>query len=238
MLMRRGRIVRLMPDPVRIRSVVRVADDRVGLLCHPLFIWHIREMDNKFLSFSQLPATLQKEAIREGEMLLNALLAVATAADQRALTWATLLIGGATGSLGGGIALLTKSGPDPLLAGVAILFAGALLLASHWAISTISPSPFCFPGNHPSHWLPEEWNPGSDKGAAIQTARAQQAEQIDDFIKANIDAASRNAEELKRSIKLAFWAVAGAGLALLFILIGRYWTIVEPTSEILYRGPR
>jgi hypothetical protein len=44
-------------------------------------------MRNAFDTFSDLPEALQKEAIREGEKLLETQFAAATAADQRALTW-------------------------------------------------------------------------------------------------------------------------------------------------------
>lgn len=166
-------------------------------------------------------------------MLLGAQLAIATAADQRALSWAALLIGGATGALGGGIALLTQSRPDPLLAILAILFAAALLAACHLAIDTISPTLFCVPGNRPSNWLPEEWDPGDDDVAAIAKARAQQAEQIDEFIKRNDAVATANGAKMRRSIGIAFWAVVVAAAALFAILVSRHYTIREPISEIV-----
>ena len=63
-------------------------------------------MGNTFETFSDLPDELQLEALREGEMLLQAQLTVATAADQRALTWGGLLLTGASATLGGAFAML------------------------------------------------------------------------------------------------------------------------------------
>lgn len=69
-------------------------------------------MSNKFDSFTDLPERLQVEALREGEMLLQAQLTIASAADQRGLTWGGLLLTGATAAIGAGVALLFKKGPN------------------------------------------------------------------------------------------------------------------------------
>jgi hypothetical protein len=190
-------------------------------------------MSNRFESFAHLPIELQNEAIREGEVWLNAQLHAATAADQRALTWGGFLIASATASLGGGIALITKSPPDHLLAGVAILFSGLLLYASYLAVLTVKPALFCFPGNRPGHWLPEHWASGGTERVAAQRARIDQARTLDDRILENRGNAEFRAETFNRSIKVAFATVAGGGVLLVIILAGRVWTIEEPTSNVV-----
>lgn len=130
-------------------------------------------MGNNFDSFSDLPEKLQAEALREGEMLLQAQLSVASAADQRALTWSGLLLTGATAALGGAFALLFNDPPDPALPYLALLFAGALFIAAWLSISTVAPRLFCMPGNRPGLWLPESWDCVGDDGTKLTQARRE-----------------------------------------------------------------
>lgn len=177
---------------------------------------------NTFDSFSDLPEKLQLEALREGEVQLQAQLSVATAADQRALTWGGLLLTGASASLGGAFAMLFKNAPDMGLIQLALLFAAALFVAAWLAISTVAPKLFCMPGNNPGSWLPENWDCTGDAKSKIRQARRDQAAQLDKFIRENADSAKARAKRMHWSFGISFFAVFAAWVCfLLYLTIGR-----------------
>lgn len=178
-------------------------------------------MSNPFESFALLPDELQKEALREGELRLGAQLQVATAADQRALTWGGLLVAAATGALGGGLALIGKSDPDYLLGSIAILFAACMMAAAWKALVTVQPGQFCLPGNRPVNWLPAEWDcTGSDR-RKTHNARMDQAEQLSRHIAENAENARRRAAFMSTSFKMALRTMQAGGIALAAVLVFR-----------------
>ncbi len=176
-------------------------------------------MGNSFDKFSDLPEVLQKEALREGEMLLQAQLTVASAADQRALTWGGLLLTGATASLGGAFALMFKTPPQPLITHSALLFAAELFIAAGLAISTVAPKLYCMPGNQPSSWLPDAWECKGDDEAKIAQARREQAAQLDKFIEENTAVARSRAGRMHWSFGMAFFALAHTWFSFIFYLM-------------------
>lgn len=178
-------------------------------------------MSNIFDEFGDLPLELQKEALREGEKLLDAQFAAATAADQRALTWAGFLLTGATGALGGGIALFNTQKPDVWLGYLAIIFAAAILRSAWLALATVRPTLFCLPGNRPAHWLPSEWNCVGSAQAKVKTARKDQARHIDGFIVGNKEASAQRAAKMQRSFSWAFWTASIAGITLIATVTAR-----------------
>lgn len=210
-----------------------------------LFFWvfhHGRDYNSvmatgkPFDNFARLPLRIQRDALREGEVLLQAQLTVANAADQRALTWGGFLIAAATAALGGGIALLIKSPPDLSLSVLALGFALCILKAAWDAIRTVAPALWDFPGIRPGNWLPDGDWPPPDEPEACQQARNDRARQIDRAIGDNIESARRRAQRMNSSFRLALSTVGVAGVLLVLVLIFRCYTIREPTSEI-YRTP-
>lgn len=189
-------------------------------------------MRKNFDSFNDLPVSLQKEAIREGEMLLDTQFTAATAADQRALTWAGFLIAAATAALGGGVALFNGRHPDLVLGYGSILFGIATLKPAWTAIATVRPSKFGFPGNRPANWLPEEWNCVGTAKDKEQAARTDQARHLDACICDNRDAAEANAKAMHRSFEWALWSVVVAGVVLLAIVTHRNVPAVEHALEL------
>lgn len=161
---------------------------------------------------------MQREAIREGELRLEAQLQIATAADQRALTWGGLLVAATTAALGGGIALATKDAPDYPLAFLAIFFAGSLTWASWGALSTTRPAKFHVPGNLPANWLPDDHQPRAREEVRLKWSRKEQAECLQDAIAANALAAEDRARLMLRSFGIAKWTIAAGGCLLLMIL--------------------
>jgi hypothetical protein len=188
-------------------------------------------MRKNFDTFKDLPVSLQKEAIREGEKLLDTQFTAATTADQRALTWAGFLIAAATAALGGGVALFNGQHPDLVLGYGSILFGIAMLNAAWLAIQTVRPSKFGFPGNQPANWLPEEWDCVGSAKDKEQVARTDQARHLDACISDNRDAAEANAKEMHRSFEWALWSVVVAGFVLLAIVTHRNVPAVEHGLE-------
>ena len=190
-------------------------------------------MSKSFETFANLPVSLQCEAIREGERLLDAQFAAATAADQRALTWAGFLIAAATAALGGGVALFNNSQSDLILGYASILFGCSVLRGAWVAIKTVRPGKFAFPGNHPANWLPCEWNcVGSDENKQM-IARTDQAKSLENCICENRDLAAAKARSMNASFGWTLWSVVAAGLLLIMVETTRSLTIQEPNSGVI-----
>lgn len=154
-------------------------------------------------------------------MLLQAQLSIATAADQRGLTWGGLLLTGATAALGGGVALLLKKSADQTLSYLALLLAGGLFISAWLAISTVKPKLFCLPGNTPGSWLPSAWDCfGTDK-EKVQKARRDQAAQLDKFIQDNAETAKTSAGRMKWSFGIAVFSVFAAMICFFLYLLDR-----------------
>ncbi|MGN3974747.1 hypothetical protein [Tsuneonella sp. SYSU-LHT278] len=181
-------------------------------------------MSNDFASFKDLPADLQREALREGELRLQAQLAVATSADQRALTWAGLVLVAVTGSLGGGVALLGKESPDFGLATFALTFASSMMGAAWRALATVQPGLFCLPGNKPSNWLPEHWDGAGTENRWAVIARTEQAEQMSRHIEENAQRAAHRAREMQASFAIVGNTLYLAAIAFFGLLAFRYST--------------
>src|SRR3546814_4971368 len=101
-----------------------------------------------FDELRQLPECVLFEVVREAELLIQAQLTCAIAADQRALTFAGFLITAATAAFGGGVALAMTDHRIAITA-LAVLYAGGLSYAAYLASESARPNLFCFPGNYP-----------------------------------------------------------------------------------------
>jgi hypothetical protein len=176
---------------------------------------------NDFESLRALSDDVLAEIVREGETRVLAQLQIATAADQRALTFAGFLVAAATAALGGGIALMKATNPDPILAAVAFVFAFGALIGSGLAMVTVWPRKFAIPGNEPINWLPAEWR-WQNKGFSLKEARVEQACCLQEAILKNQRAARKAAELMHWSMYASAGSVAAAGLVLLLILALRY----------------
>jgi hypothetical protein len=161
-----------------------------------------------------------KEVVREAEARLGAQLQIATAADQRALTFAGFLIATATAALGAGLALLTRVPTDFTLAAVSLGFALGILAAAAIAMYTIWPRTFAIPGNEPENWLPENWASGGND-LTIKRARVEQATCLQDMLKRNAVAARTAAKRMRLSMAVSAACVAVAALLLAGTLICR-----------------
>jgi len=191
---------------------------------------------NNFQELRNLPADVLAEVVREGELRVEAQLATATAADQRALTFAGFQIASATAALAGGIALIVGDQKDFTLALLAGLFSCALLIAAGIALSTVRPKEFHFPGNRPGNWLPSQWAGYGIHKLNLTQARIEQASCLETMIADNAASASSQAKLMHQSMDITIWAAAIAAIGLLTIVILRVPTNVrvqDPAKKVL-----
>lgn len=175
---------------------------------------------NDFDELRLLSDDVLAEVVREAEARLQAQLQIATAADQRALTFAGFQIAAATAALAGGVALLNAPTPDFSLATLAVLFALAMLAGAGCAMLTAWPRKFAIPGNEPAHWAPSQWQ-WPKRGFSLAAARVEQAACLQGSIKKNQHQAAHAAGLMHRAIYICGGAVGAAGIALLILLIMR-----------------
>lgn len=179
------------------------------------------EICEDFAEFSKLTISLQREAIREGEARLQAQLAVATAADARALAWGGMLATVITASLGTGLALMSKDEPDYLLATLALIFAAVMIASVAKAFATATPGDFHLPGNIPTYWLPPNWECPVSATAQEVRARRDQAEALAKATTENRLKAALKASKMRSSFEIAGYALWGGGIGLFAILVFR-----------------
>lgn len=169
-------------------------------------------------SLNQLDDEVLREVVREAERTLDAQLTTATAADQRAMAWAAMLVTGAVALTGASAALLV-SGKNLLLAGIGVFISFLLGIALLKAIDTFRPKEWHYPGNRPANWLPANWQcDGSGTPCNIRQARLEQAVSLDEQIVENANAADAAGRELKLSMDLAVYTIV-VGIVLVGILI-------------------
>ncbi|RYG37096.1 MAG: hypothetical protein EON93_04145 [Burkholderiales bacterium] len=175
--------------------------------------------DKRFDQVRSLPRAIQDEIIREGEAHLDAQLQSANASDQRAMAWAGFLITIATAAVGGAFALLLTKQHDAI-AGVAFGFAVSTIASAIFAMNAVRPSKFCFPGNSPENWLPENWTDPPVPESAMSQARAEQASALNNRIAENRKWADSTGRYLRLSMdfsiaSVCFWAVMAVFVAMI-----------------------
>lgn len=175
--------------------------------------------DNRFFTLKQLDPEILDEVIREGEILLAAQFAAATASDQRALTWAGFVITISIGALAGASALAVE-GQHLALAAIAGLYAVAIAIAGWGAIECARPTTFGLPGNSPINWLPEYWATGQPRDMA--QARVEQANALQNCIVENRAWAERVGVSMQQSLNLALVATTTSAV---FVALYVVWSI-------------
>jgi hypothetical protein len=101
------------------------------------------------------------------------------------------------------------------LAGIAAWYAGAMILAGGVTIATAWPQRFCFPGNEPRNWHPDEWSVPPGLGQNLKQARAEQASVLQSQIGKNARANKTKAVAQLLGFVIAYGASAIAGVALI-----------------------
>lgn len=130
------------------------------------------------------------EIIREAELLLDAQTALATAADQRALTFAGLLVAAVAALVGAALAAHPQSLPVVSLSAIA----AGLLVASALSLWSARPVNWYPAGNRPGAWLED-----IEEGDSLHNGRAAMAEYYEQMI-------SRNEERITAAGRLMHWS--------------------------------
>ena len=162
------------------------------------------------------------EVVREGEMMLAAQLAMATAADQRALTFSGFLIATGTAALGGTAAMILSTSPSWGLVLLGGGYAVGLIAAAGLAIWSAKPGLFSIVGNEPASWHPAQWRIGPAGPFSPKQARIEQAENLQSQLSSNAEDLKRNGRYMTLAVSLAFAATVIAALLLGFWAISRY----------------
>lgn len=180
------------------------------------------------LNFDQ--AVLER-IVLEGEAKLQAQLSVATASDQRAISFLGFLVGAATAVIGASVALLLSNTPNFALICIAYLYAAALITASSKAVKVFKPKAFSFPGNEPENWLTTQWNFEKNSERSIKHALVEQCYTLNQAIKKNALDMEKNAAYLKQSIDIARWTTTYAALLLAAYSVAVLIDINGPTAS-------
>src|SRR3546814_386471 len=158
-----------------------------------------------FDELRQLPECVLFEVVREAELLIQAQLTCAIAADQRALTFAGFLITAATAAFGGGVALAMTDHRIAITA-LAVLYAGGLSYAAYLASESARPNLFCFPGNYPRHWLPTQWSGYGKHRLNLTQDSIEQAAALDRMLRDNATTAEAAAKRLNLAMHITWWS--------------------------------
>jgi hypothetical protein len=193
--------------------------------------------DNRVAEIAPLGLPILEEVVREGEAMLAAQLTVATAADQRAMTFAGLLIAAATAATGGVIALVLSDKPAWTVVVIGTVYATAAIVAAGLAIWSAKPSAFSFPGNEPALWHPDLWQVGIGGPHSIHQARVEQAVNLQSQIGKNKNALSRNARWMRAAVLLGFTSTALAAISTGIWGLGHWRHYKPPVAPITTRSP-
>jgi len=152
--------------------------------------------------YAAAPPEKLAEIIREAEALLEAQLSLAAGADQRALTFAGLLVA-AVGALIGAASATSSSG---LPAGGILVVSTILFVAACLALWSARPTPWGTVGNEPSSWV-DDIAEGAD---SLHEGMAAMAGYYDAKISANYLQIERAAKAMKCSMILTVTSMTGA----------------------------
>jgi hypothetical protein len=151
--------------------------------------------------YATAPDDMLAEIIREAEARLAAQLTAAIAADQRAMTFAGLMLAAAAALTGAAL----SASPQAVLTLPIIVSALGLFLTSALAVASARPVAWDYVGNEPSCWL-RDINPAAE----LKLSLAEMADHYDGMIKDNEAAIAAR----------AFWLRLSMGSALVSILVG------------------
>jgi hypothetical protein len=165
---------------------------------------------NDFEALRLFDQDVLDEIVREAELYLQAQFAAANASDQRGMAWAGFMIASTTAALAA-TASLVVSGGHMVLAITSLGAAAMLLLSTFLAAKAVRPNKFCFPGNQPANWLPENWHGHGVSILDLKQARLEQAHTLQNQICENVEWAEKAGKLLHHSMDVAMGAVLLAG---------------------------
>ncbi len=149
--------------------------------------------------------TTLNEIIREAESYLTAQLTAGIAADQRAISFSSVVSAGAVVVGGGGIALLQSANAEVSLTLGAFIVTVGLLIATFFANLSSMPAEFWYPGNDPKQWLDDV-----STGKPLTRSLAEQAAHYSEMIGKNDRLMRRNSRQMRTAVWLC-WGSLVAG---------------------------
>jgi hypothetical protein len=142
--------------------------------------------------WANVPESIARLILEQGERHLSAQLSSGLASDQRSMTAAAILIGFAAALAGAGIA---ASNDTSIL--VASLVGGVVMLVGAGMCAYAArPTNFYFPGNHPNRWWPVA-------NETVSTLIGGETENYQWMISENEKVLSRNGKWLERGLILS-----------------------------------
>jgi hypothetical protein len=165
-----------------------------------------------------LPLDVLRVVVLEAEARVSAQLQIATAADQRSMTFAGFTIASATAASTGFLYLIESQSQNAwFFIGVLTLVFG-LLMSTACALYSVWAQPYCPPGQIPSNWVPTNWENGLHSGRRLKDALLEQCHCLQ-------KAATDNAGSAK---KVGKWFNAAMAIALASISASIIVIVVNP----------
>lgn len=156
------------------------------------------------------------EIVRQGEVRLAAQVQVALAADQRAVTTASILTAIFTACIGGAIAVLTSASPNHAL-GLAGLGTGIMFIAAAFeAARAARPVDF-----HLQGWPPAQWMNEADLRRPLPQSQGEQAEIMQEMIEHNLHVMTGNSGHMAWAMRFALGAPFAGGLISLAVVAAK-----------------
>jgi hypothetical protein len=141
-----------------------------------------------------------KEIIREAESYLSAQLTSTLAANQRAMTFTTVISAAAAVIVGAAGSLLLGDIERWPLGGIGVAVSGGFLFAVWIAMGAAAPSAFGFVGNTPSEWAADV-----EAYLPMNVSLAQQCQHYDENIFRNIERMEDSKKKLLLAMRVVFW---------------------------------
>jgi hypothetical protein len=153
---------------------------------------------NTGVDWTGVSEPMTRQIADQGEKFMTAQLQVAIAADQRAMTLASVFAAIATAAIAGALAYWDKVGSIPIL--LAGLIGGVWMLIGSgvcmWAARTID---FYLPGNHPAQWYESRFE-------SLAEALGGEAENYQERIESNAERLGENGRLVRLGSKFAISA--------------------------------
>jgi hypothetical protein len=156
------------------------------------------------------------ELMRQAEVQLSAQLTAAIAADQRAMSFVSLMAASTVVLVGGGIALITADKPNMGLSWVAMIVACCFLASMLLAIWSARSIKWLYAGSQP-----ENWQEDITAGTGLEHGLREQLENYDSRINKNRGRMEDCARYVGRALWVAWWGLLFGVIATTGLLISR-----------------
>lgn len=154
-----------------------------------------------------------KEIVRQSESYLGAQLTAGIAADQRAMSFVSLLAAATVVVAGAGGALLLAEKPIVALGWTCIGIAAGFLIAMALAIVSARPVLFHFLGTMPKDWIGDV-----QSKLTLHDSLVEQAVNYNERIASNITVLDRNAEWMTWALRVVWASLATGGAVGVYLL--------------------